>query len=134
MGSLDPSLLRKDGPWLGGGRKRKLSKRKKRAMKGKGTKKELCKVENSSLICRAPSLRTGKKSPLLKGPNLEVPSSFVDPVQDRGIKGALFQEDDCQDLGIAGENMDRVGLPGVCETDISETVRSAVAAATAGEH
>ena len=30
---------------------------------GKGTKKELCKVKNCSLICRAPSLRTGKKTP-----------------------------------------------------------------------
>ena len=46
-----------------------------------------------------------------------VPSSVV---QDPVIKGALFQVDCCQDLGIAGENMDLVGLPGVCETDISE--------------
>ena len=33
-----------------------------------------------------------------------VPSSVVDPVQDPGIKGALFQEDCCQDLVLAGSN------------------------------
>ena len=37
------------------------------------------------------------KSLLLKGPNLEVPSSFVDPVQDPGTKDALFQEECRQD-------------------------------------
>ena len=99
----------------------------------------------------------------MKCPNLEVPSSFVDPVQDPGIKGALFQEDCRQDLGIAGETMSlaclryarlffskQVGasaasanageskeiteLPGVCETDFAEKVGSSVAVATAGEH
>ena len=33
----------------------------------------------------------------MKGPILEVPSSFVDPVQDPGMKDALFQEECRQD-------------------------------------
>ena len=112
-------------------KEKKVVQKEEKKKEGKDIKKVLCKDKFSSLICRAPSLRTGKKTPFFKSPNFVVPSSVV---QDPVIKGALFQVDCCQDLGIAGENMDLVGLPGVCETDISETVRSAVAAATAGEH
>ena len=114
----------------------------------------MCKVKSSSLFCRAPSLRTGKKTSLLKCPNGKVPSSFVDPVQDPGIKGPFFPEDCRQDHGTAGENMDLIGLKvgasaasaiagesketiellEVCETDFSEVVGASVAAATVGEH
>ena len=114
MGSLGPSLLRKDGLWFGGGRNRRLAKKKSK--EGKGVKKELCKDKISSLICRAPSLRTGKKTPFFKSPNFVFPSSVVDP----GIKSALLQENWCQDLGITGENMDLFGLFEVCETDFSQ--------------
>ena len=61
-----------------------------------------------------------------------VPSSVVDPVQDPGIKGALFQEDCCQDLGIAGENMDLLGFLEVCETDFSKQVGASASSANAG--
>ena len=63
-------------------------RKEEKSKEGKGTKEELCKAKNSSLICRAPSLRTGKKTPLLKGPNFVVRSSVVDPVP--GIQGAFF--------------------------------------------
>ena len=95
-------------------RKEKIDVQKEEKTKeGKGTKKELCKVKNSGLFCRAPSLRTWKKTPLLKCPNSEVPSSFVGPVQDPGIRDALFQEEcrhDCDFLNqvLALERMLRV--------------------------
>ena len=45
-------------------KEKKVVQKVEKSKEGKGTKKELCKVENSSLFCRAPSLRTGKKTPL----------------------------------------------------------------------
>ena len=80
---------------------KKASHKEEKKKEGKAIKKVLCKDKVSSLICRAPSLRTGKKTSSFKSPNFVVPSSVV---QDPGIKGALFQEDCCQDLGLAGSN------------------------------
>ena len=79
-------------------KEKKVVQKEVKCKEGNGTKKELCKGKNSTVICRAPSLRTGKKTPLLKGPNFVVPSSVVDPVQDPGTRGALVQEDCRQDL------------------------------------
>ena len=58
MGSLRPALMdccEEKGM--------KEVRKKRRARKGKRTKKELCKVKNSSLFFRPPSLRTRKISP-----------------------------------------------------------------------
>ena len=101
-------------------KEQKTAQKEEKRKEGKGIKKELCKDKFSSLICRAPSLRTGQKTPFLQSRNFVVPSSVVDLVQDPGIKGALFQEDCCLDFGTAGENMDLIGLLEVCETDFSQ--------------
>ena len=85
---------------MDGGEERKEKKdvRKEEKIKeGKGTKKELCKVKNSSLFlsCSIPAVRE-ENSPFgmseFRGSLL-----FVDPVQDPGIKDALFQEECRQD-------------------------------------
>ena len=73
---------------------KKASHKEEKKKERKAIKKVLCKDKVSSLICRAPSLRTGKKTSSFKSPNFVVPSSIV---QDPGIKGALFQEDCCQE-------------------------------------
>ena len=78
---------------------KKASLKEGKKKEGKAINKVLCKDKFSSFICRAPSLRTGKKTSSFKSPNFVVPSSAV---QDPGIKGALFQEDCCHDLGLAG--------------------------------
>ena len=114
MGSLDPSLMRKVGPWSREGRIRRLLIKKKRRKKGKPSKKVLCKDKVSSLICRAPSLRTGKKTSSFKIPNFVVPSSIV---QDPGIKGVLFQVD-CHQLFVA-RNAGLCASPSRC-TDSAE--------------
>ena len=76
---------------------KKASHKEEKKKEGKAIKKVLCKDKVSSLICRAPSLRTGKKTSSFKSPNFVVPSSIV---QDPGIKGALFQVD-CHQLFVA---------------------------------
>ena len=76
---------------------KKASHKEEKKREGKAIKKVLCKDMVSSLICRAPSLRTGKKTSSFKSPNFVVPSSIV---QDPGIKGALFQVD-CHQLFVA---------------------------------
>ena len=66
---------------------KKASHKEEKKREGKAIKKVLCKDKVSSLICRAPSLRTGKKTSSFKSPNFVDPSSIV---QDPGIKGAFF--------------------------------------------
>ena len=78
---------------------KKASLKEGKKKEGKAINKVLCKDKFSNFICRAPSLRTGKKTSSFKSPNFVVPSSAA---QDPGIKGALFQEDCCHDLGLAG--------------------------------
>ena len=68
MGSLRPSLLRKDGPWLRRRKEKKVVQKEEKKKEGKDIKKVMCKDKFSSLICRAPSLRTGKKTPFFKSP------------------------------------------------------------------
>ena len=82
----------------GGEEKEKKEVRKERKSKeGKGTKKRNCAMSRNP-VCFFVLHPCGQgKSSLLKAPNLEVPSSFVDPVQDPGTKDALFQEECRQD-------------------------------------
>ena len=44
----------------------------------------------------------------------------------------FFQEDCCQDLGIAGENMDLIGLLEVCETEFSQQEGASPSSVNAG--
>ena len=74
MGSLDPSLLRKDGPWLGGGRKRRLPRNKKRKRKGKPSKRYCAKPSFPVLFVVLHPCGQGRK--LFFSPKFVVPSSF----------------------------------------------------------
>ena len=106
---------------------KKVSHKEEKEKEGKAIKKVLCKDKVSSLICRAPSLRTGKKTP-----NFVVPSSIV---QDPGIKGALFQEVCCQPF--VARNAGLCASPARCTLDDHKTdfskMGASVEAVTASE-
>ena len=92
-------MRRKGGLWSREGKIRRLLLKKERRKKGKPSIRFCVKISFQVLFVELHPCGQGRKLPLLKSPNFVVPSSAV---QDPGIKGALFQEDCCHDLGLAG--------------------------------
>ena len=112
---LSGSFSHEEGWTLVKGRKdKKASHKEEKKKEGKAIKKVLCKDKVSSIICRVPSLRTGKKTSSCKSPNFVVPSSIV---PGSSIKGALFQVD-CHQLFVA-RNAGLCASPSRC-TDSAE--------------